>query len=387
MMVQPPSLIGNSPQTRELRSQIHFAAKSDAKVLITGDSGVGKEICCQQVHGQSRRTRGPLITINCGGLTDSLLESELFGHVKGSFTGAYRDKPGKLELASNGTVFLDEVGEMSLRMQAMLLRFLETGEIQRVGSHRANAHVDVRVLAATNRNLLERVATRDFREDLYYRLNVIHINVPPLRERREDIEPLVEHFLDTFSRLHGVTKPVLSADAMARLQKHDWPGNVRELKNVIERMVLRWDPTLLTTRLPFDGVPAPPPPASTGALTPAARAAALHQRLLTTGESFWSVVFEPFMSHDLTRDDLRALLQMGLDETRGSYKILVRLYNMEPEHYKRFMGFLRKHGCHVPFQAFRLAAPHPGKMTPVRQPAEVPGVPESVQPERERVAS
>jgi hypothetical protein len=134
-------------------------------------------------------------------------------------------------------------------------------------------------------------------------------------------------------------------------------------------------------------VPAPPPPASTGALTPAARAAALHQRLLTTGESFWSVVFEPFMSHDLTRDDLRALLQMGLDETRGSYKILVRLYNMEPEHYKRFMGFLRKHGCHVPFQAFRLASAHPGKMTSVRQPAEAPGVPDSAQPERARVAS
>jgi transcriptional regulator with GAF, ATPase, and Fis domain len=385
-MQQPPALIGDSAATRELRSQVQYAAQSDAKVMITGESGVGKEVACQQLHGQSRRSRGPLITINCGGLTDSLLESELFGHVKGSFTGAYRDKPGKLELASNGTVFLDEVGEMSLRMQAMLLRFLETGEIQRVGSHRANAHVDVRVLAATNRNLLERVAAREFREDLYYRLNVIHISVPPLRERREDIAPLVKHFLEMFSRIHRVATPELSAETMTRLQKHDWPGNVRELKNVIERMVLRWDPTLLTSRLPFDGVPAPASPAST--LTPAARAAALHQRMLTTGESFWSVVFEPFMLHDLTRDDLRALLQMGLDETRGSYKILVGLYNMEPEHYKRFMGFLRKYGCHVPFQSFRLASSNPGAQPATRRHAEVPAIGRGSQRSEEtRVAS
>ncbi|RPJ56599.1 MAG: sigma-54 factor interaction domain-containing protein, partial [Acidobacteria bacterium] len=180
-------LIGTSPAMRDLREEITYAARSDAKILITGESGVGKEILARQIHRQSNRARAQLVTINCAGLPDSLLESELFGHVRGSFTGAYRDKAGLLELANSGTIFMDEVGEMSLRMQALLLRFLESGEIQRVGAERAQARVNVRVIAATNRNLTERIASKDFREDLYYRLNVIHLTVPPLRERREDV--------------------------------------------------------------------------------------------------------------------------------------------------------------------------------------------------------
>ena len=188
-------LIGSSPPMRDLRDEIAYAARSDAKILITGESGVGKEILARSIHRQSPRSRAQLVTINCAGLPDSLLESELFGHVRGSFTGAYRDKAGLLELANSGTIFMDEVGEMSLRMQALLLRFLESGEIQRVGAERAQARVNVRVIAATNRNLTERIASKDFREDLYYRLNVIHLTVPPLRERREDVGELLEHFL------------------------------------------------------------------------------------------------------------------------------------------------------------------------------------------------
>jgi transcriptional regulator with PAS, ATPase and Fis domain len=180
-------LLGNSPSIRELREEVEYAARSDAKILITGESGVGKEILARLIHRRSNRARAALVTINCAGLPDSLLESELFGHVRGSFTGAYRDKAGLLELAHNGTIFMDEVGETSLRMQALLLRFLESGEIQRVGSDRAQARVNVRVIAATNRNLVERIATKEFREDLYYRLNVIHLTVPALRDRREDI--------------------------------------------------------------------------------------------------------------------------------------------------------------------------------------------------------
>src|SRR3990172_4375610 len=188
-----PQLIGSSSAVRDIEQEIVCASRSDAKVLITGESGVGKEIVAQLIHQRSRRAHSPLVTMNCAGVPDSLLESELFGHVRGSFTDAYRDKRGLLDQANGGTVFMDEVGEMSLRMQALLLRFLENGEIQRVGSSRIASIVDVRVIAATNRNLVARIADKSFREDLYYRLNVIHVAIPPLRERREDIAPLFTH--------------------------------------------------------------------------------------------------------------------------------------------------------------------------------------------------
>src|SRR5689334_11471571 len=189
------TMVGVSAAIRDVEEEVDQAARFDAKVLITGESGVGKEIVARLIHERSARSRGPLVTINCAGFPDSLLESELFGHVKGSFTDAHRDKRGWLEAAHGGTIFMDEVGEMSLRMQAMLLRFLETGEIQRVGSDRPLPALDVRVIAATHRNLAQHVADKTFREDLFYRLNVIHIEVPPLRERREDIPLLLAHFL------------------------------------------------------------------------------------------------------------------------------------------------------------------------------------------------
>ena len=165
-----------------------------------------------------------MVTINCAGLPDSLLESELFGHVRGSFTGAYRDKPGLLELAHNGTIFMDEVGEMSLRMQALLLRFLESGEIQRVGAERPQARVNVRVIAATNRNLTERIASKDFREDLYYRLNVIHLTIPPLRERREDVPELLAHFIAHYSKRHSMPAPSVTPEAMGYLVAYALAG-------------------------------------------------------------------------------------------------------------------------------------------------------------------
>src|SRR5437764_2966116 len=180
-------LIGASPQILALVEEIHRVARSDAKVLITGESGVGKELVARAVHSQSSRAHRLFVPVNCAGLPETLLESELFGHVKGSFTGAYRDKPGKLELADSGTVFLDEIGEMTLRMQGLLLRFLETGELQKVGADGSSRIVNVRVIAATNRNLRDMVAQGAFREDLFYRLNVIHIVVPPLRERKDDV--------------------------------------------------------------------------------------------------------------------------------------------------------------------------------------------------------
>src|SRR5215813_4327806 len=183
-------LIGASAPIEDLRQEIDRVARTDAKVLITGESGAGKEVVARQVYALSTRSSRPFVAVNCAGLPETLLESELFGHVRGSFTGAYRDKPGKLEIADEGTIFLDEIGEMTLRMQGLLLRFLETGEIQKVGADRTGGTVNVRVIAATNRNLRDIVAQGTFREDLFYRLNVIHLVVPPLRERREDIPSL-----------------------------------------------------------------------------------------------------------------------------------------------------------------------------------------------------
>jgi transcriptional regulator with PAS, ATPase and Fis domain len=225
-------IVAISPEMSAAVALALRAAESEAKVLVTGESGVGKELFAREIHEHSRRAAGPLVTVNCAGLTETLLESELFGHDRGSFTGAYRDKPGKLELADGGTLFLDEVGEMSLRMQALLLRFLENGEVQRVGSTERVRRVDARIVAATNRDLADRVASGDFREDLLYRLRVIHIVVPPLRQRRADIRPLIECFAS------GRARPVrFTEEALDLLVRYRWPGNVRELQNVVEQAV------------------------------------------------------------------------------------------------------------------------------------------------------
>src|SRR5258708_3068493 len=189
-------MIGTSPAIMELKEEIERVSRSDGKVLITGESGAGKELGARAIGATSLRANAPLVPVNCAGIPETLLESELFGHVKGSFTGAYRDRPGKLEMASNGTIFLDEIGEMTLRMQGLLLRFLETGEIQTVGADRVAISKNTRVITATNRILKDLIAQGQFREDLFYRLNVIHLVVPPLRERREDIPMLIDHFLE-----------------------------------------------------------------------------------------------------------------------------------------------------------------------------------------------
>src|SRR6516162_9791465 len=218
----PQSLVGFSTAMREIEQEILCASRSSAKVLITGESGVGKEVVARLIHQRSERASSPLVTINCAGVPDTLLESELFGHMRGAFTDAYRDKRGWLDQAHGGTIFMDEVGE-----------------IQRVGSDRVNSKVDVRVIAATNRDLMSRIADKSFREDLYYRLNVIHLAIPPLRERREDVEPLFTYFCRLYSQRHHVEPPVIASDAMERLVAYRWPGNVRELKNVAERVVVR----------------------------------------------------------------------------------------------------------------------------------------------------
>jgi DNA-binding NtrC family response regulator len=229
-------LIGHSPKMIEVYKQIALVSPSRSTVLITGESGVGKELVARAIHRNSPGATGPFVAINCGAISESLLESELFGHVKGSFTGATADKRGLFEEANGGTIFLDEIGETSLALQVKLLRVLQEGEIRRVGSARS-LHVDVRVLAATNRNLEQEVAQGHFREDLYYRLSVVTLRVPPLRERREDIGLLAVHALKRAEKL-GTRAATVSEEALAQLARYNWPGNVRELENTLENAAL-----------------------------------------------------------------------------------------------------------------------------------------------------
>jgi transcriptional regulator with PAS, ATPase and Fis domain len=326
VMATHPQLIGLSTAMQGVLEEVDHAAKTDAKVLITGESGVGKEVVAQLVHQRSRRSQAKLIAINCAGVPDSLLASELFGHMRGSFTDAYRDKQGWLEQADRGTIFMDEIGEMSAQMQALLLRFLEGGEIQRVGSDASTTVVDVRIIAATNRNLIDRVATGEFRSDLYYRLNVIHIEVPPLRDRREDIPPLLDHFLTQFSEMYRTERPRLSDRAISQLMRAAWPGNVRQLRNVVERLVIKGPADVNAEDLPREVISMCMEATDAG-VQPARRATveALFERMVRDRETFWTVVYEPFMSHDLTRDDLRTLVKQGLSHTRGGYKAVASL--------------------------------------------------------------
>jgi len=290
------SLLGVTAAVRSLHEEITYASRCDAKVLVTGESGVGKEVVARLIHANSPRSRAPLITVNCAALTDTLLETELFGHVRGSFTGAYRDRSGALELAHRGTVFMDEIGETSPRMQGLLLRFLEAGEIQRVGSDAVQTKVDVRVIAATNRHLVDSVAAKTFREDLYYRLNVIHIRVPALRERSEDVPKFLDFFLDQFSQQYSVNRPRLSPATLNLLSEYSWPGNVRELKNIVERLVVRASGNEIEPRdLPLEVLrgsalqPTADVADQRATAVPARSASdALFERLVNGGESFWT---------------------------------------------------------------------------------------------------
>ncbi|MCA1943903.1 MAG: sigma-54 dependent transcriptional regulator [Desulfovibrio sp.] len=233
----PGCIIGVSPALQEALAMAAVAARSEATALVTGESGTGKELIARAVHANSARARRPLVPLNCAALTASLLESELFGHEKGAFTGADKRREGRILQADGGTLFLDEIGELDALIQAKLLRVLQQGELQRLGSDDVLT-VDVRIIAATNRDLEAEVAAGRFRQDLFYRLNVLHIHVPALRERPEDIPLLAQHFLDTFAAKYGKSLKRFTPQAMDALVRHGWPGNVRELENAIERAAL-----------------------------------------------------------------------------------------------------------------------------------------------------
>ena len=249
-------IVGDSPALAAMLARIEAVAGTPASVLIVGETGSGKELVAHAIHARSRRADGPLVKVNCAAIPDELFESEFFGHVRGAFTGAHRDRVGRFELADGGTIFLDEVGEIPLALQGKLLRVLQEKEFERVGDDKTRK-VDVRVIAATNKDLEQAVEAGEFREDLYYRLSVFPVQVPPLRKRGDDVVQLATHFLEQVCREFGRPCPPLTAAQLEMLRGYDWPGNVRELKNVIERAVIlsRGGALRLDLSLPVDGVP------------------------------------------------------------------------------------------------------------------------------------
>jgi len=317
LIVQSSPIIGTSPPITRLRREIELVARSDFNVLITGETGVGKELVARAVHLESGRRDQPLIYVNCAALPETLAESELFGHLRGAFTGANSDRPGKFEVADGGTLFLDEIGELPIGLQPKLLRALQNGEIQRVGADRT-VSVDVRVLAATNRNLDEEVRAGRFRADLFHRLNVYPLAVPPLRERREDIPLIAGYFCDLARRHLGLGPVRLAADALEVLERYHWPGNGRELENVISRVVLkvsaavpRGEPVILSAarlrpELSSESVPVPEPPE----MPPLGPATGLSMR-------------------DFVREQRRAFVRQALQEHGGNVAAAARALGMD----------------------------------------------------------
>ena len=239
-LVKKHEMIGSSSKFKNVLQLIEKVSPTNARILITGENGTGKEMVAQQIHFKSLRNQKPLIEVNCAAIPSELIESELFGHVKGSFTSAIKDRVGKFELANGGTLFLDEVGDLSLKAQAKVLRALQEGKIQKVGSEKV-IEVDVRIIAATNKNIKKLIESNNFREDLFHRLAVIEIKLPTLTERKSDIKSLCDYFVEKISEEQGVSKKKISKEAINTLENYPWSGNIRELRNVIERLMILGD--------------------------------------------------------------------------------------------------------------------------------------------------
>jgi DNA-binding NtrC family response regulator len=357
-MIDKTALIGESAAIRTLRTHIDDAARSTATVSIMGETGVGKDLVARLIHQRGPRSQRQFVAVNCCGVPESLLESELFGHVRGSFTGAFRDTPGLVRRAQHGTLFLDELGDMSLRMQAVLLRFTESGEIQPVGADASSRCSDVRLIVATNRDLAEQVRRGEFRQDLYYRVNVLELRVPPLRDRAEDVPLLLRHFLGEVSRGHRIDPPGVSAEAERILMAYSWPGNVRQLRSIAERLAICASGRAVTPDdLPHDvasahtmspsGAVAPTaaqPARAVGSLDPIEVA----WLRLDRGEGFWHAIHDPFMHHDLRRADVSALIARASARTQGSYRALLEFLKVRSSEQRRFLAFLSKYGCRIP---------------------------------------
>jgi transcriptional regulator with PAS, ATPase and Fis domain len=312
----------------KLHERIRTAARIAGAVLVTGETGTGKELVARSIHEASSRAGGKFVAIDCGALPEELIESELFGHRRGSFTTALSDKTGLFEEANEGTLFLDEIGNTSKRFQAKLLRALQERQIRRVGELIARK-IDIRVIAATNCELGPMVRRGDFREDLYYRLNVFPIHVPPLRRRMDDVPLLVEHILKG--------RKQFSRDALTKLQTYAFPGNVRELENIVESALY----TAAGSIVQADDVTLPHDVQIVEDMTD------------VVVDNFWESVAKPYADRLITRAFVEQLVRRGLAQTNGSYRRLVAHFKLPDSDYKRFMDFLRRHHCNVDFRQYR----------------------------------
>jgi two-component system nitrogen regulation response regulator NtrX len=312
---EPPPLLGESPSIQRLREEIALAAPSRGTVLVLGESGTGKELVARRLHHLSERAREPFIRVNCAAIPEELIESELFGHEKGSFTGAHRRQVGKFVQADRGTVFLDEIGDMSLKTQAKVLRVLQDGEVEPVGAEKP-FQVDVRVIAATNKDLLTEIKENRFREDLYYRLAVVVLRTPPLREHQDDIPLLVEHLTQHFCQEYNRRSKKWSQGALQQLRRHPWPGNVRELKNVIERAVI------MELEDTVERVDLPAGPDGSGGLETLLQTPTLHE--------FQRAAEHAYLIHHLDRHGWNvAATARAIDTPRSNLYKKMQAYNIE----------------------------------------------------------
>jgi transcriptional regulator with PAS, ATPase and Fis domain len=323
-----PNMIGRSEVMQKLRDRVKAAARVSGSVLVTGETGTGKELVARSIHEHSDRCRNKFVAVDCGALPDELIESELFGHRRGAFTTAIADKPGLFEEANGGTLFLDEIANTSRRFQAKLLRVLQDKQVRRLGDIVARK-IDLRVVAATNCELMTMVRRGDFREDLYYRLNVFPIQVPPLRRRTEDIPLLVEHILRNRRKI--------SDAALNKLLTYTFPGNVRELENIVEGAVYSAAGTIIQAddiTLPQD------------------RVCGWAMEDVIIG-NFWETIARPYSERMITRGQVENVIRKGLERTQGSYRKLLPLFRIPESDYKRFMDFLRRHHCNIDFREYR----------------------------------
>jgi DNA-binding NtrC family response regulator/tetratricopeptide (TPR) repeat protein len=343
----PPSefsgIVGISESVKKVHIDIEVAASNSATVLIEGESGVGKELVAQAIHSRSFRAKAPFVPVDCGALPEGLIEAELFGTRKGSFTGAAEDRRGLFEEADHGTIFLDEIGNASLSFQTKLLRVLQEREIRRVGDTRGK-RIDVRVIAATNCNLGQLVEEGRFRQDLLFRLKVLHVQLPPLRERKQDIPLLVGAFLSRLNALNQTNRR-LRAEAMEDLLTHEYPGNVRELQNVIEQAFYRSNGDMI-------GEIALHKQGATG-VEDSDETQGWFRELTEGRRNFWSAVRDRYKRRDISRERVLALVDRGLRSTQGNYKAVASMFNIKDSDYRRFMDFLRRNDCLLDFRPYR----------------------------------
>ena len=336
------NIVGRSVAMEGIFSQIDIAARSEATVLIEGESGTGKELVARAIHDNGARAAGPFVPVDCGAIPETLIESELFGSCRGSFTGATADRVGLIEASNKGTLFLDEISNTSPALQVKLLRVLQEREVRRLGDTKGR-RVDLRLIAATNSNLDTLVEESRFRQDLLYRLKVLHIVIPPLRQRREDIPDIAQAFLDRMNSTHG-TRKRFHKTALTALMDGGYRGNVRELQNVIERAYFS---TVGQEVISDVGV------AQRDRSTRSLGVDAWFRRLTEGKEDFWNAVHAPYKSRDISREKVLALMDIGLRATRGSYKNLATLLNVQDREYRRFMDFLRRNDCQPDFRLYR----------------------------------